>query len=412
MLLGVADAPAPAPAPAPASAHSPAPAPAPSPDAPTAPAAPAAPAAPDQALSEPSRSPARSRSPNPLESMFDNDNSTDNANANGSANVFVSKSSSADAGAARGDEDDDEKEEERLRALRNSSAAAAAAPATADSHKESDLKPADGSKSSAKKQIPRSSHYSVAPAAADVKYTPGMIVWAKVKGYPCGWQPHDLLRPFAEFRDELTERGNRTAAFLLAVREGNNPHLLNTLPNNAAVAAPTSSAKKQAKKRRDDEYDGADDAAAADDDDDSRKRRKSSSAAGGEKRGRKKAVSTASSVGVDANGVDTSTHKAASSPPKIDRKDELKTPEEKLKRLRSKLQNFLLKDHSEPDHFSKADRYLMEVEQFAVDVALLLSTKIGKVMRRISEMAIADDKYNIVERSRVVVEKWKLIVDS
>ncbi|KAJ3342986.1 hypothetical protein HDU83_005846 [Entophlyctis luteolus] len=342
--------------------------------------------------------------------MFDNDNAAENTNGNNTY-AFAVKKTSLDQGAGAADDDDDEKEEERLRALRNSSATAAPA---ADLHKESDLKSADAAKSSAKKQTPRSSHYSIAPAAADVKYTPGMIVWAKVKGYPCGWQPHDLLRPFAEFREELTERGNRTAAFLLAVREGNNPHLLNTLPDNAAVAIATSasagSSKKQTKKRRDDDYDGVDDIAG--DDEDGRKRRKSS--AGGEKRGRKKASSAATpsaDAPADANGVDA-LDKAASSPSKADKKDELKTPEEKLKRLRSKLQNFLLKDHTETDHFSRADRYLTEVEQFAVDVALLLSTKIGKVIRRISEMTIPDDKYNIVERSRVVVEKWKLIVDS
>ncbi|KAJ3380934.1 hypothetical protein HDU84_005494 [Entophlyctis sp. JEL0112] len=391
--------------------------------------------------------PVRSNSSNPLESMFDNDNAAENTNGNNTY-AFAVKKTSLDQGAGA-DDDDDEKEEERLRALRNSSATAAPA---ADLHKESDLKSADAAKSSAKKQTPRSSHYSIAPAAADVKYTPGMIVWAKVKGYPwwpgriehehelpanilkikptkmitphspiyfCGtrdygWQPHDLLRPFAEFREELTERGNRTAAFLLAVREGNNPHLLNTLPDNAAVAVATSasagSSKKQTKKRRDDDYDGVDDIAG--DDEDGRKRRKSS--AGGEKRGRKKASSAAApsaAAPADANGVDA-LDKAASSPSKADKKDELKTPEEKLKRLRSKLQNFLLKDHTETDHFSRADRYLTEVEQFAVDVALLLSTKIGKVIRRISEMTIPDDKYNIVERSRVVVEKWKLIVDS
>ncbi|KAJ3191000.1 hypothetical protein HDU82_003750 [Entophlyctis luteolus] len=239
--------------------------------------------------------------------MFDNDNSV--ASTNGRSNLSVPNNPAADQdadGADDGDDegDDDEKEEERLRALRNSSSTAAPA---ADSHKESDVKSADASKSSAKKPTPRSSHYSLAPAAPDVKYTPGMIVWAKVKGYPCGWQPHDLLRPFAEFRDELTERGNRTAAFLLAVREGNNPHLLNTLPNNAAVAVPASassgSAKKQTKKRRDDDYDGADDGAAAGEDTDGRKKRKS---AGGEKRGRKKAgaIATSSGTGADANGVD------------------------------------------------------------------------------------------------------------
>ncbi|KAJ3378668.1 hypothetical protein HDU84_007400, partial [Entophlyctis sp. JEL0112] len=342
------------------------PAPAPAPD--------SAPAPPPRSLSDtdtspsPIRSPLRAPSPNPLESMFDNDNSV--ASTNGRSNLSVPNNPAADQdadGADDGDDegDDDEKEEERLRALRNSSSTTAPA---ADSHKESDVKSADASKSSAKKPTPRSSHYSLAPAAPDVKYTPGMIVWAKVKGYPwwpgrsrlfarsterfriypplsrfryqiehehelpanilrikpmrmttphspiyfCGtrdygWQPHDLLRPFAEFRDELTERGNRTAAFLLAVREGNNPHLLNTLPDNAAVAVPASassgSAKKQTKKRRDDDYDGADDGAAAGEDTDGRKKRKS---AGGEKRGRKKAgaIATSSGTGADANGVD------------------------------------------------------------------------------------------------------------
>ncbi|KAI8607858.1 hypothetical protein BC830DRAFT_1086633, partial [Chytriomyces sp. MP71] len=107
------------------------------------------------------------------------------------------------------------------------------------------------------------------------------------------------------------------------------------------------------------------------------------------------------------------------------KKEELKTPEERLKRLRSKLQNFLQNDHSEAEHFSKADKYLTEVENFKVDIELLLvrrviiqqqdllpNTKIGKVMRRISEMTFNEDKYKIIERSKEIVEHWKQVVDA
>ncbi|KAJ3092244.1 hypothetical protein HK100_006980 [Physocladia obscura] len=361
----------------------------------------------------------------PLESMFDGDPEPTPSAENGNS----SKLNGA------GD-DDDEAEEERLHEE------AAKKKRDEKSHLQTPAKKL-GRPSSASANAPPAK-----PPLPKVDYAPGMIIWAKVKGYPwwpgriehednlpenikqikprhtsiphepiyfCGtrdygWQTHDTLRPFEEFKKEFSDKGLKSASFQLAVREGNDPSLLNSLPNlSKKVYVPSSSSKKR--KTVDSEADVETSDGDADPDVDKVKpKKKRSNIVNSDT----KKAKTPKRKADNATTAVASADSTAILPPESvkEKKEDPKTPEEILKRLRSKLQNFLQNEHSLPEHFSKAEKYLAEVEQFQVDVNLLLSTKIGKVMRRISEMALPDDKFKIVERSKNLVENWKSIVDS
>ncbi|KAJ3140457.1 hypothetical protein HK100_009509 [Physocladia obscura] len=372
-------------------------------------------------VTDPPVSPAK---PTPLDAMFDGD-----AEPTPPAEDFKNSKSNNTG------DDDDEAEEERLRGE-----AAAKKKKDEKAHQKTPTKKLGRPSTSA-------NTLSVKIPLPKVDYAPGMIIWAKVKGYPwwpgriedednlpenikqikprhtsiphepiyfCGtrdygWQTHDTLRPFEEFKKEFSDKGLKSAAFQLAVREGNDPSLLNSLPNlSKKVYVPSSSSKKRKIADSDADVETSDEDADPDVDKLKPKKKRSSIANSDVKKGKtpKKKADNATAAAAPADTLATLPE------PVKERKEEPKTPEEILKRLRSKLQNFLQNEHSLPEHFSKAEKYLAEVEQFQVDVNLLLTTKIGKVMRRISEMILPDDKFKIVERSKNLVENWKSIVDS
>ncbi|KAJ3281251.1 hypothetical protein HDU79_010910 [Rhizoclosmatium sp. JEL0117] len=325
---------------------------------------------------------------------------------------------------APNDDDDDEAEEERLRLLRE---AASSKPNAKD----------DAQLSAKKKDQPRRPPSSAAASASvdPADLVPGVLVWAKVKGYPwwpgrvehedalpqnivkikpkqpatphvpilfCGtrdygWMALDCLKLFEPHKDELSKK-NKTVAFLNAVKEANNPDCLNTV-------------KSSGKRKKDD--DDLEDGAGDNDGDESATEGASGGAA------KKKKVNNKDSS--DAKAEKPKKEKKAPAPKKAvvkeeppapPKKEDNRSPEEKLKRLRSKLQFFLQNEHSTPEHHSRADKYLTDVEKFEVNVDLLLNTKIGKVMRRISEMQLENDTFNIVERSKKVVELWKSVIDA
>ncbi|CAG8433017.1 8575_t:CDS:2 [Diversispora eburnea] len=55
---------------------------------------------------------------------------------------------------------------------------------------------------------------------------------------------------------------------------------------------------------------------------------------------------------------------------------------------------------------SKADKLFTEIENFPVTIPLLKQSKIGKVMRKIREIKVDGDDYNIIKRSDELVKKW------
>ncbi|CAG8440718.1 16001_t:CDS:2 [Acaulospora morrowiae] len=90
-----------------------------------------------------------------------------------------------------------------------------------------------------------------------------------------------------------------------------------------------------------------------------------------------------------------------------------KPPSAKLLHLRHKVQKLVLKNPEfEKLDKSKVDELFTEVENFPVTVPLLKESKIGKVMRKIAELKIEPDNYNIVGRSEELIKKWKCLLDT
>ncbi|KAJ3416105.1 hypothetical protein HDV05_003074 [Chytridiales sp. JEL 0842] len=80
---------------------------------------------------------------------------------------------------------------------------------------------------------------------------------------------------------------------------------------------------------------------------------------------------------------------------------------ERVLKLRKKLQKFLQTEERDDHLYEKADKHLKEVEDMPADIGLLMATGIGKVMRKLSQLELHVDKFNLVERCKEVVEKWK-----
>lgn len=324
---------------------------------------------------------------------------------------------------------------------------------------------ADAADEAAMSVVPSSSS-DVAPAFSSDsdEMAPSSIVWAKVKGfawwpgqileenhvpgnvlrvkptsfktlavffwgtYEYAWCATDMLRPFEEHYEELSKK-NKKPAFVKGLKEARDPatrqKILQKMVIGKIEANPdledaeayededdkAYSHKKKSSRRKsnpvskkrseefvedEEETDAGDKAAKARV---SKKRRASEPPADLKSKRSKKESAEEEDDREDDNGEDG---KEESNKDK-----DTKSPLEKLKRLRSKLQRFLQTDHTEPDHFVKADRSMSEVESFEIDLDLLITTKIGKVVRKISKMELPVDTYNLLSRSNAVMEKWK-----
>jgi hypothetical protein len=95
------------------------------------------------------------------------------------------------------------------------------------------------------------------------------------------------------------------------------------------------------------------------------------------------------------------------------------TPLDQLFALRHKFQKIFLGDAMRVDEFDKVDALMTELESFSMTLDLLKvcpctlvsvltckDTKIGKVMKRISLMTVPNEPARLVERSKVLVERW------
>ncbi|CAG8486363.1 10722_t:CDS:10, partial [Scutellospora calospora] len=86
------------------------------------------------------------------------------------------------------------------------------------------------------------------------------------------------------------------------------------------------------------------------------------------------------------------------------------TQSEKLLHLRHKLQRMVIK--SKVQDMGKINEVFTEVENFPITIPLLKEIKIGKLMKKVTELKIEPDQYNIKDRSNELIRKWKFLLDT
>ncbi|CAG8706854.1 14609_t:CDS:2 [Gigaspora margarita] len=92
---------------------------------------------------------------------------------------------------------------------------------------------------------------------------------------------------------------------------------------------------------------------------------------------------------------------------------QFKTPSEKLLHFRHKLQRMTIKSTKiELDDMGKIDEVFTDVENFPITIPLLKESKIGKLMRKIADLKIEPDPYNIKDRSDELIKKWKFLLEA
>ncbi|KNC99003.1 uncharacterized protein SPPG_05953 [Spizellomyces punctatus DAOM BR117] len=309
-------------------------------------------------------------------------------------------------------------------------------------------------------------------------YTPGTAVWARLKGYPWwpgrieredelpedvlaqkksktiavfffgsrnySWLAQDALRPYKEHKEEFCSK-NKTAAFLKAVREADDPSILEREAEEFAAKAERKRQKKLAtpsrrrssvnetgtgKKKSRPDANGAD----------TKKRRVSEPAPGkkskkraieesdeeekepiAERKRRKREVQAAVDDDEENEGAhDTQKEDESGNESEGTKSKKAKRNDEeghkllkKLWRIRLKLQGFI-KDVKEQGDKLKAEQYeeaeakLRELESFPLTVDLLKETKVGKLVKHMSRLQIPNDKHNLVPRSNDLMAKLKL----
>ncbi|KAI8842109.1 hypothetical protein BC829DRAFT_305208 [Chytridium lagenaria] len=84
---------------------------------------------------------------------------------------------------------------------------------------------------------------------------------------------------------------------------------------------------------------------------------------------------------------------------------------EKLFKLRKKLQRIFWQGPLTASNLEKANKCLTELENFSsISVDLLMATKIGKVVKKISQMSMPLDTHNIGVRSLQIIERWRAVL--
>ncbi|KAJ3212005.1 hypothetical protein HDU67_004121 [Dinochytrium kinnereticum] len=192
-----------------------------------------------------------------------------------------------------------------------------------------------------------------------------------------GWIGPDNFKPFDKYREEYSKK-NKSSSFLRALKEVVDPPTHQDILSTHKTDAENNGTTANKKRLRHEE--------------------------GTVTRPKKKAQKTSS--GEEANPVES----AGTNPTKESQENVVETLEQrtdKLFKLRKKLQKFLQDGFPTSIH-DKADKYLSEVENFpSITVELLMHTKIGKIIKKISLLEFADDVYNIKARSRDIMEKWR-----
>ncbi|KAG0276716.1 hypothetical protein BGZ96_003171, partial [Linnemannia gamsii] len=91
------------------------------------------------------------------------------------------------------------------------------------------------------------------------------------------------------------------------------------------------------------------------------------------------------------------------------------SPNERLLKLRHKLQKLLLVDGLSDEvlvqNLERADPILAEVEAFEIDLHMLKETKIGRLMKKISALQFSRDPHQIVDRSVKLIKQYKSMME-
>nr|CAG8516040.1 15027_t:CDS:2 [Entrophospora candida]CAG8538942.1 15560_t:CDS:2 [Entrophospora candida] len=87
--------------------------------------------------------------------------------------------------------------------------------------------------------------------------------------------------------------------------------------------------------------------------------------------------------------------------------DKIVRDDKRLLHLRHILQKLALRDEKDEVELKIIDEAIKEVENSFITIEILKKSKMGIVMRMISEKSFNEDHYKIVERSQNLVNKWK-----
>ncbi|KAJ3187624.1 hypothetical protein HK101_009291 [Irineochytrium annulatum] len=211
--------------------------------------------------------------------------------------------------------------------------------------------------------------------------------------YFSGWIGPDMLKAYLPFKEAFSKK-TKKPAFLRAIQEADNPELL-----LKPVEAPT-------KKRPPPPFEK--DGNTTQEFRNKKKKRDGAQAAAD--------ASKNSDVEDEVRKWFLSSFEQRASPLRSEECDHKDKRGDRLFKLRKKLQKFLQKcqeDTSAPDlpaFIEKADKHLAEVENYeGLKVEDVKSTKIGKVIRKISTLSIPNDEFQIVQRSASLMEKWKSV---
>ncbi|CAG8559440.1 10982_t:CDS:10 [Diversispora eburnea] len=109
---------------------------------------------------------------------------------------------------------------------------------------------------------------------------------------------------------------------------------------------------------------------------------------------------------------DNKGNKVENEGPSRSTKSRTKSPAERLKHLRHRIQRLMFSPVSEESDKTKVDEVLTEIENFPITIPLLKETKIGKVMRKIAELKIEPDPCDITQRSDELIKKWKGLLEN